>query len=79
MLRVCGMSSQIVFTFHLVGSSSIQQFICISAGICAGSWRVSLCVLETAKARRRAACCVKGCRGNVQTSVSGGLCVKYRC
>lgn len=44
MLRVCGMSSQIVFTFHLVGSLSIQQFICISAGVCAGSWRVSLCV-----------------------------------
>lgn len=39
-VRVCGMSSQIVFTFHLVGSLSIPVFICISAGVCAGSWRV---------------------------------------
>lgn len=42
--RVCGMSSQIVFTFHLVGSLSIQLFICISAGVCASSWRASPCV-----------------------------------
>lgn len=41
---VCGMSSQIVFTFHLVGSLSIQLFICISAGVCASSWRMSLCM-----------------------------------
>lgn len=41
-MRVCGMSSQIVFTFHLVGSLSILVFICISSGVCASSWRVSL-------------------------------------
>lgn len=43
-MRVCGMSSQIVFTFHLVGSLSIQLFICISAGVCASPCRVSLCM-----------------------------------
>lgn len=42
--RVCGMSSQIVFTFHHVGSLSIQLFICISAGVYASSWHVSVYV-----------------------------------
>lgn len=68
------MSNQIVCTFHLVCSLSIQMFICISVGGCAGSWRAA-----TAKVRRQAACCVEGCRGNVQTSANGGLSVKYRC
>lgn len=78
---ICGLSSQIVFTFHLAGSLSIQLFICISAeGMCKLLACVSVCLCAaTAKVRRQAARCVKGCRGNVQTPVSGGLCVKYRC
>lgn len=45
-LCVRGMSSQIVFTFPLDGSLSIQLFIRLSAGLCTRSWCVSLCVSE---------------------------------
>lgn len=59
-------------------------FNCLSASLL-GYVRapgVCLCVCwcaATAKVRRQTAHCVEGCRGNVQTGVSGGLCVKYRC
>lgn len=72
-----GMSSQIVFTFHLVGSLSIQLFICISAGVCVSSWLASLCVClraATAKVRRQAACCVKGCGGMFKPQSAGIVC-----
>lgn len=55
MCALC-MSSQIVFTFHLVGSLSIQLFICISAGACVSSAaRVSVYVLCAATAKEKEA------------------------
>lgn len=45
------------------------SWVCFSACFCAAA----------AKVRRQAACCVNGCRGNIQTPASGGLCIKYRC
>lgn len=87
------LSSQIVCTFHLIASSSIRLFTSTSAaGVCA---KPVACVSvacfsfffyfffsptqQLPALQRQTAGCVKSCRGNVQTKVSGGLCVRYRC
>lgn len=75
--HVRGMSTQIVFAFHLVGFLSIQLLICISAGVCANSWHVSLCV-RCQSTETKTAWCVKSCRRNAQTPIRRGLCRQTR-
>ncbi len=61
------------YLFNCLSASLLGYVQAPGACLC-----VCLCA-ATAKVRRQTACCVKGCMGNVQTRVSGGLCVKYRC
>lgn len=54
-MHTLGVSSQIVSAFHLVGSLSIQLFTCTSAGVCAGSCSVLLCVFVCVDCQRKEA------------------------
>lgn len=73
--HVRGMSTQIVFAFHLVGFLSIQLFMCISVGVCANSWHVYVFVCKKCQTTEtKTAWCVKSCRRNAQNPIRGGLC-----
>lgn len=61
------------YLFNCLSATLLGHVLAPAVCLC-----VCLCA-TTAKERRQAVCCVKGCRENVQTPVSGGLCVKYRC